>query len=91
MTIYYVKEENFLFRFSTFTDLENMTGKSRKLMKSSLAASIKHFLPRGEICGRNGAFLKGWTDLNGNPVPSLSKGNYYEDIRKTNKVDIRAK
>jgi hypothetical protein len=77
MTIYFIKEDNYLYKFGTFHSLENYTGKCRKLMKATLAQSIRQFFPHAEMCASNGAFLKGWIDLNGNPVPSLSKGNSY--------------
>lgn len=78
MHIYYVKEDNYIFRFKTYSDLENLTGKSRKLMKGTLAESVKMFFPKAEFTGKTGALFKGWIDIKGNPVASLTKGNNWD-------------
>lgn len=87
MTIYYLKEDDYLYRFSSYADLENLTGKSRRLMKHNLASAIVEFFPNGQLCGRHGALIKGWTDLNGNPTASLKKGNSYTGLRSVEPLD----
>lgn len=85
--IYYVKEDNYIYRFSSFSDLEILTGKSRALMRPTLAESIRQFFPRAEFCARPGAFYKGWLDINGMPTASLRKGNSWLTMRGNPTLD----
>jgi hypothetical protein len=78
MSIYFVKQDNRLFRFSSFFEVENYTGRDRNVFTKSLAKTLKTIFPEGELTGQHGAVIKGWVDLNGEVVPSLTKGNKWE-------------
>lgn len=82
MHIYYVKEDDFLYRFKTYSDLETLTGKKRTAMKDKLAEAVRQFFPKAEMSSQMGALWKGWIDLNGNAVPSLKQGNEWSTPRK---------
>jgi hypothetical protein len=80
VAVYYVKKDSKLYRFDGWPDLENFTGKSRKIYgNASLAEVCSKLFPKSRMAAQQGAFLQGWLDIKGNPVHSLERGNAWSN------------
>jgi hypothetical protein len=77
MSIYFAKNGDLIFRFASWDDLENVTGKHRKLFNGSLVMAIREHFPNAELAGRFGASIRGWITQSGEPVSGYVKGNYW--------------
>jgi len=86
MATYFLKQKDTLYRFSNFFEIENFTGKDRRLYNKSLAKTVRMIFPNGELAGYAGAHLKGWIDLNGEIIPSLIKGNTWKPTKHARRI-----
>lgn len=77
MVKYYVKEDDFVYRFNGWSSLLKLTKKARDAYKSQLLIlAIASEFPKGtQVVGHDAALIKGWLTNKGDLVPSLRKGN----------------
>jgi hypothetical protein len=73
---YYVRQENRIYKFSTWHDLENYTGKDRSVFRTKvLVKAIGQSFKNCRIIGKYAAKNEGWIDEQDQPTHGLYKGN----------------
>jgi hypothetical protein len=77
MIKYYIKEDDYVYRFTGWPSFLEMTKKQREEYGNSLLIlAIASEFPKGtQIVGHGAAMVKGWLTTKGDLVPSLKKGN----------------
>lgn len=76
MISYYVRQENRIYKFSTWHDLENYTGKDKEVFQTKvLVKAIRQTFDNCRIIGKYGAKHEGWIDEADEPAHGLYKGN----------------
>ena len=76
MPSYYAKQENKIYRFDCWSDLEVLSGKDRSCYgRKSLSKAIRQYLGNCRTIGKWAAKLEGWIDENNQPTGQYEKGN----------------
>ena len=75
--VYFMKNQNKIYRFSTWNDLLEFTNKPRNELRGTLAKVLRELFPLWEMSGIHGAILKGWIYDSGEPTSLYIKGNQW--------------
>jgi len=76
MPSYYAKQENKIYKFDCWYDLEILSGKDRSCYsRKSLSKAIRLYLNNCRTIGKAAAKLEGWIDDNDQPTIGYTKGN----------------
>lgn len=76
MMPYYAKIEDKIYRFDTWADLENFTGRDRKLFGNMpFYKAIRHSMNNERIINKWAAYFEGWIGKDGKPQKPYRSGN----------------
>jgi len=76
MPSYYAKQDNKIYRFDCWADLEVLSGKDRSCYgRKSLSKAIRQHLGNCRTIGKWAAKLEGWIDEKNQPTGEYIKGN----------------
>jgi hypothetical protein len=76
MPSYYAKQDNKIYKFNSWYDLEILSGKDRSCYsQKSLSKAIRLYLNNCRTIGKAAAKLEGWIDDDDEPTIGFTKGN----------------
>jgi hypothetical protein len=74
---YYTKSGDKIFRFKCWEDIENLTGKDKRLFKTMrFYKAIRHSIKSDRIISKWAAYFEGWIEKDGTPKIPYRSGNY---------------
>lgn len=76
MVSYFTKQDNKIYRITSWKDLENLTGKDKSCWgNTSLYKAVMISFNNNHTIGKYAAIMEGWLTDDGEPSKQFKKGN----------------